>query len=774
MADKNTFISDLLGITDPSNHQLYICGFPDITADENTTDQPATPGAVFLYVPLYPFDITDGGRITESKTDEVPHGSIAIRAYGPDILRITVAPTPMLRAAQPPVSPMLDFASDVVETTLNTRIGRNEYLNDDTSLSIYDGSGTERISFRKNLPVTTPWSTLLPGANAFLDAAIGLSDGSSLHIDGFDQFFPAWRQSVGLGFSAENGEINKVTCSFHANLDERFCGSGERFAPIDLSGRTLRLVNEDALGVNSSRAYKNVPFFMSSRGYAVFAHTSFPVTASFKGTSSRAMSLAVDTGILDLFILSAGSPEGLLNDYRRLTGFPPELPRWSYGTWMSRMTYFSADEIEEITKRLRDESYPCDLIHIDTGWFQKDWVCEWRFSDERFPDPAGFMKRLKNDGFRVSLWQNPNLGNENRLLPEALEKGYVPKPPGYVNASASDFAAAGTSGQIDFSNPDAVAWYRSLLRELFDAGTSVIKTDFGEELRDDVSYHAMSADELRNLYGLLYQRAAFEETAAATGEPMVWARAGWAGCQRYPVHWGGDAAATWDGLAASLRGGLHLGLSGFGYWSHDVPGFHGIPDFMNTRPEPLLYLRWTQFGVLSSHLRYHGTFPREPWHFPEVSDIVREWLELRYALIPYLEREAHTVATSGFPMLRALILHHPGDRQCWAIDDEYYLGADILVAPVLSPSGIRDVYLPEGIWVDFITGATLEGNRWLSAVESTESRIPLYVRLGASIPIYPKPVQHTDEMNSEEIIEIHFDDTYRGLVGTPLGAFIEL
>ncbi|MDR0543523.1 MAG: alpha-xylosidase, partial [Dysgonamonadaceae bacterium] len=247
---------------------------------------------------------------------------------------------------------------------------------------------------------------------------------------------------------------------------------------------------------------------------------------------------------------------------------------------------------------------------------------------------------------------------------------------------------------------------------------------------------------------------------------IIWARAGWAGCQRYPLHWGGDAASSWDGLAGSLKGGLHLGLSGFAFWSHDVPGFHGVPDFMNSVIDDTLYVRWTQFGVFSSHIRYHGSHKREPWHYPQIADIVRKWWQLRYQLIPYILEQSELAIHSGYPVLRALYLHHPGDKTCRHIDDQYYFGENMLVAPVMNAEGVRDIYLPEGKWVHFFTGEVFWGNQWLKSVKTPLYEMPVFVKYGAEIPIYPEAVNCTDEMDLNKVKKIIFNEEFStGLTG---------
>ncbi len=766
MAVTNDFVSQVLKLSDPQGALLWIAGFPRPVAPTEPAGR--SEEAVRLVAPLRPYTIGATGTIARANPGDRAEREVflSIVSYGPGLTRIHAS----LDASAPlPTSDMIAPGAALEPVALEIAEAAVPQLGGCRSLVLRGAGGETVAAFRLELPRQDHWSDLIPGPDEFLDGFVAGIGGEPVRLYGYNQFVPPMRDSVGLGFLETNGTITRAVFSLHADAHESFAGTGERFLELDLAGRTLDLVNQDALGTNTPRAYKNVPFYLSSAGYGLFVHSSVRMTASLKGVSSRAVVWALEDDEVDLFVMAGGEPERILFRYRTLTGFPPQVPLWSYGTWMSRMTYFSADEIKAIASRLRGEQYPCDVIHIDTGWFAKDWVCEWRFSEERFPDPAGFMAELRDGGFRVSLWQNPNIGAGNRLLDDAVARGFIPRPPARAGASGSDFAAAELTGQIDFTNPEAVSWYRGMLRDLFDQGAAAIKTDFGEEIRTDVEYHGMEAARLQNLYGLLYQRAAWEQTRESTGEPIVWARAGWAGCQRYPVHWGGDAEATWDGLAGSLRGGLHLGLSGFGYWSHDVPGFHGTPDFMNTRPDPELYVRWTQFGVLSSHLRYHGTYPREPWHYDEVSATVREWLKLRYALVPYLLREAEAMGETGMPLLRALLLHHPDDPRSWSTDDEYFLGSDLLVAPIMGPGGSREVYLPAGRWVDFFSGEVFEGPVRLRDRSWPLEHLPLYARAGARIPVYPQEVQCTDEIDLTRAVELVFDDMYGGLADSGLG-----
>jgi alpha-D-xyloside xylohydrolase len=663
-------------------------------------------------------------------------------------------------------SPMIERDRGLLPEKLVVSAGRSvgEY-------SVMDEAGRVVLRTLPPRPPSNPWSTLLPDPDPVFDAMVCPDGTAEVPFMAHDTFFPAHRESIALGCVFRGGLARLSVFSLHARPGERFLGTGERFSRFGLAGSTVVLDNTDALGTSSRRAYKNVPFYVSSAGYGLFIHTSFRSRLSFADISSRAVQGGVETSALDLFFIGGGSVTSVVKNYRRLTGVPRLPPLWSYGAWMARMTYFSAQEALGVAAGMRKGGFPCDVIHLDTGWFKTDWRCEWEFSPERFPDPEGFFREMKRLGFRVCLWQLPLVTEGTNLYSLAREKGYIAA--GTVPPLESKFDDA-QGCTIDFTNPMAVEWYKGLLRKLLRMGAAAIKTDFGESIDLRASYHGMSAERLHNIYCLLYHRAAFEVTREVYPDGIIWARSGWAGSQRYPVHWGGDAAATWDGLAATIRGGLQIGLSGFAFWSHDVPGFHSLPSFMNDRPSDELFVRWTQVGVFTSHLRFHGSSAREPWEYPAVAGVVREWLKLRYALIPYFLREAEHAVSSGLPIFRSLVFHHEEDPVAWTIEDEFYCGEAFLVAPILNGAGARSVYLPAGDWIDFWTGARLHGPVALGRMEQPLSRMPLFVRHGARVAVYPEPVACTDEMDLSRSVELVFDDSYRGFRSSALGSAIEL
>ena len=684
---------------------------------------------------------------------------LIIRAYEPNIIRLF---TTMTDDQMTESDEMLLMAPEVKRKPLR-------YVDGDVIAT----DGTKVANINLSEPRLDPWSDLLPAPQpAPLITFYPDGDTSKPVALSDDHFSPPRYDALPLGFCSVccNDTATKnerATISFKCDADEHFVGTGERFRKMDLSGQTFQLKNQDGQGVNNRRCYKNIPFYLSSRMYGVFFHTSDYCKLSLADHSSRSVQFLCDHATLDVFLIGGQTPEEILKGYRMLTGFPAMPPLWSFGIWMSRMTYFSADEVEDICNRLRQEHYPCDVIHLDTGWFRTDWLCEWRFNPERFPDPKGFISRLKENGFKVSLWQLPYIAQGAEQLEEAKKNHYISQPTKEEETStggASNFSALDYAGTIDFTYPKATDWYKySLLKPLLDMGVKCIKTDFGENIHMDHQYHSSSPERLNNIYALLYQKAAYEVTREVAGDGIIWARAGWAGCQRYPLHWGGDSESSWAGMAGSLKGGLHLGLSGFAFWSHDVPGFHSTPDFMNSPLDEQVYVRWTQFGVFTSHMRYHGTCKREPWHYPTIAPIVKRWWKLRYRLIPYIIEQSELACRSGLPIVQALLIHHPNDRQVWHIDDEYYFGNEFLVCPVMNAENRRDIYLPEGQWVHFLTGERLEGGRWYDHVEVPLDEMPVFVRPDARIKMYPHDVDSTDDMDLEKAITIEITKEYKGI-----------
>ncbi|SFB81443.1 alpha-D-xyloside xylohydrolase [Xylanibacter ruminicola] len=512
---------------------------------------------------------------------------------------------------------------------------------------------------------------------------------------------------------------------------ERIYGCGESFTSLNKVGQKVHLSVTDPQGPETDGQYKPVPFFFSNRGYGIFMHTSAPVTCDFGASYIGADRLFMADEQMDFFVF-LGEPKDILYEYTEITGKSPLPPLWSFGTWMSRITYFSQEEGLEIARQLRANRIPADVIHFDTGWFGTDWQCDYQFAKDRFKDPGKMLKQLAKDGFHTCLWQLPYFTPKNRFFNEIIDKGLHVK-----NATGG---MPVEDAILDFSNPETVNWYQQKIEGLMKQGVSTIKCDFGEAAPYNGFYHSGKGGLYEhNLYPLRYNKALWEVVERNhPGEGIIWARSAWAGSQRYALHWGGDAATTNTGMLGDLRGGLSFGLSGFSFWSHDMGGF------VTASPEDI-YRRWLPFGFLSSHTRAHGAPPTEPWLISEsFTDAFRACAEMKYKLMPYVWEQAKECSKLGLPMVRALLVEFPHDQGAWYVEDEYMFGSKMLVAPLLESGNSRNVYLPKGKWIDYQTGKVYEGG--YQTIEAGEIPCIILVKDGSVIPHAPL-AQRTDQIN---------------------------
>ena len=556
----------------------------------------------------------------------------------------------------------------------------------------------------------------------------------------------AFYDSYNTGVARGPNNAPLATENFDLAYDECIYGLGEKFLNLNKVGQTLDLNMMDALGVASPRSYKNVPFFVSNKGYGVFFNHSSLATVWVGSMSAMDVQWGLEDDFLDYYVF-LGDIKQVLNRYTDLTGKGSLPPAWTFGYWQSKISYQSADEVLDIARNMRENHVPCDVIHLDTFWFEKDWLCDLQFSKTRFPDPAGFLAQLAEMGIKVSLWQIPYIPEGSALFDDLLKvDGFVKDANGGLAPGGFCFTPGfkGRVGVMDYSNPAAVRVQMEYFRKLFRLGVKAIKTDFGEAApKTGVYADGRPGRQHHNLYPLLYNKALFETTAEETGEGVVWARSAWAGSQRYPLHWGGDNSPNYFNLLPQLAGGLSFGLSGFQFWSQDIGGFCG------TTNDQLL-IRWMQIGMFISHSRVHGYGDRELYKFaPDTLRICRDYLRLRYALMPYMYAQARSCVETSLPMLRALVVEFQNDPTTWNMTDEWLFGDDLLVAPIFDESNRRRVYLPAGTWTDFWSGDRIEGPCWMEVEADIES-MPLYIREGGLVPMC-EPQNYVGEKPIEQL-----------------------
>lgn len=532
-------------------------------------------------------------------------------------------------------------------------------------------------------------------------------------------------------------------------------GLGEKWGPLDKRGQLVRSYNVDALGVNTEHSYKNAPFAWSPSGWGVFVHTPSPVThgVGFAPWSQRAYGLQVEDAALDLFLLSGETGSAMIEQYTELTGKAPVPPLWSLGVILSKAYYRTADEILAVAREVRKRAMPCDVITFDgRAWQDTDTRFAFEWDASRYPDPKAVLDDLKSMGFRICVWEYPLVSTRHPLFEEMAAKGWLltdrrTGAPWRYEWETEPFGKVltplPTSGLVDFTHKDAYAWWRDQHQSLFDMGVDMIKADFGEQVMDDMQAHnGETGRSLHNVYSFLYNKCVYEaaEKFCPSGA-FLFSRASWTGGQRFPSQWGGDPQADWQGLAASLRGGLSWGMTGAPYYATDVGGFYG------DQRDPHLYVRWMQAAAFSAHMRLHGIGPREPWSYgPKAEEAAMAALRLRYRLIPYLRGAMEEASRLGMPVQRAMALALPDEPQAWGFEDQFFFGADILVAPCLNPDHRVTVYLPEGDWVRFPDGAPIEGGRtYRLTLGLTE--VAAFTRAGVCVPLGPA-AQTTAELGS--------------------------
>ncbi|WP_425840874.1 alpha-xylosidase [Streptomyces fractus] len=517
-------------------------------------------------------------------------------------------------------------------------------------------------------------------------------------------------------------------------VGEHVYGLGERFTPFAKNGQVVDMWQADG-GTSSEQAYKNVPFSLHvspAGAYGVFVAHPGRVSYEIGSESVGQMQFSVEDQSLEYYVVAGPTPKDVLRRYTALTGRPALPPAWSFGLWLttSFTTQYDEETVTSFVDGMAERDIPLSVFHFDCFWMREYQWSDFEWDPAVFPDPVGMLARLKERGLRISVWINPYIAQKSALFDEAVTQGYLVKR---ANGDIWqwDLWQAGMA-LVDFTNPEARAWFRGKLKVLLDQGVDCFKTDFGERIPTDVVWHDGSDPErMHNYYTHLYNQVVFGllEKERGRGESVLFARSATAGGQQFPVHWGGDCWSSFGAMAESLRGGLSLSLSGFGFWSHDIGGFEGTPD-------AAVFKRWLAFGLLSSHSRLHGSSSyRVPWEFgDEAVDVAGKFTKLKHRLMPYLYGAAAEAHTTGVPLMRPMLLDFPGDPTARALDRQYMLGPDLLVAPVFSADGDVEFYVPEGTWTHLLTGERVEGPAWRRERHGFDS-LPLYVRPGAVLPM---------------------------------------
>ncbi len=529
-----------------------------------------------------------------------------------------------------------------------------------------------------------------------------------------------------MGMMHKDTGENYIVCGLNLSVGELVYGLGERFTPMVKNGQSIDIWNEDG-GTASEISYKNIPFYYTTGGYGVFINHPGKVSLEVGSEKVETVQFSVEDEEMEFFLIYGPSPKEIIQKYTAMTGRPALPPRWSFGLWLT--TSFTTDYDESTVNHFIDgfaeRKIPLQVFHFDCFWMKGFEWCSFIWDKEMFPDPEGMLQRLHEKGLKVCVWINPYIAQKSVLFREGMEHGYlVKKPDGKV--WQWDLWQAGM-GLVDFTNPDACSWYQSKLRSLLQMGVDAFKTDFGERIPVDVSwYDGADPVKMHNYYTLLYNKAVYEvlKQEKGEGEAVLFARSATAGGQQFPVHWGGDSTSQYISMAETLRGGLSLMDSGFGFWSHDIGGFEddGSAD---------LYKRWVAFGLLSSHSRLHGSSSyRVPWNYDEEAcDVLRFFTKLKESLMPYIWELSQEACDTGIPVLRPMHMVFPGDPNCAYLEQQYMLGDRLLVSPVFSEDGVQKFYLPEGKWIHLLTKEPAQGGRWHEGRYDYFS-LPLYVREG--------------------------------------------
>ena len=584
-------------------------------------------------------------------------------------------------------------------------------------------------------------------------------------------------KSIPVGFTVdEAGRVINAFETMYLYCDESFWGFGEKFNSFNKRGQKVTVWQRDAQSTNSDVSYKGMPYFMSSTGYSVLMNTFTRTHFNMGATSAVSYTMETEDPCLDYYMFCNRDYKGLIRDYTALTGRSSMIPRWAFGFWMSRMSYMSRAELEEIVNQMEDFGMHVDVVHIDAwqpnfeGSFLPSGTEEiLTFDEKRFPDPQGMIDWLKQRGIRLSLWMFPYVqvidpeGKPSLQYTTMARQGWLVKGPDgnpRIFSPGEGDVDSWKVAALDFTHPGLVEYMKGRIKRLMKMGVGVMKTDFSEELPEDsVFFDGSTGLTGHNKYPLLYAKTIYEASREAKQEmgekALLWGRSGYTGSQNYPANWAGDSSAAKNNLHAILTGGLNMGICGVSFWGFDIGGFYNC-DYSGARviPEDEEYIRSVQMGLMSPLSRSHGqSTPREPWVYSETAQkAFRKINDLRYRMLPYLYSTGWETTMSGIPMMRAMVLEYPDDLSARDLSRQYMLGSSLLVAPVFDQQK-HHIYLPEGSWVDFETGRRISGGKWIVYPKDIQV-IPMFLRENTAIPMLQTAPKHIsdDNFNNLELV----------------------
>lgn len=592
--------------------------------------------------------------------------------------------------------------------------------------------------------------------------------------------------------------------------DEHLYGLGEKFTELDKRGRTVTCWNVNPFGSGTEESYKNIPFMVSSRGYGIFLNSTYKSVWKLGSESNMAYTFLTEDKILDYFFIYGPSLKDVLEAYAEITGKPEMSPLWSFGAWFTAYIWDDLGEVEEICEKMRKHEIPCDVMFIEgdfrlwMGDVKERGPLEW--NERSAPKLMEIVDTLNRYGIKLMLAESPYVDVESEFFHELSERDFLAKNRygstyitnlGLKYVHGLDRVKTGErkgldtvdevsrrevkdrlaedwrqkylaefyspAGIFDFTNPEAVKWWKKMHRVALEAGVKAFFCDFGEDIPTDTHFfNGRDGREMHNIYPLLYHKTTFESLREFGVKGILCNRSGYAGSQKYPIHWSGDPNCSFQDLYWNVRAGLNIGLSGIAYWSHDTGGFSGFPD------EELM-IRWLQFSIFSSHIRFHGTLPskvdgpRMPWLYSsKTPKTIRDLLRFRYELTPYIVSYAYEASKNGLPIMRAMVLEFQDDPNTYTMETQYMFGGELLVAPIIErkSSDSRIVYLPEERWVNYWSEKIYSGPQNLT-YKSPLERIPLFVKMNSIIPKIPERRNLSAENFSEMMLDCYVQDYAR-------------